>query len=231
MAPGSGAGGAKITVWFGLKCLPCLSILAPNFKLWLECFHCHSTALKFGTQVFAELFCRANPALPLRSHWPVYFIPNGASDPLQTELLNFHSGGIKRWRGAGFRILHSYYFSRYKTCTKKKKDKIEDTVSRIWNIFYQQMYLWAVFLKVGFTENWAALVFCKLYNCLWSISSSGIKEDTPERCSEGRRSSFIYITRSFNPKHRIFFFSLHKMWSCSEDLRTNFTALCMERVL
>ena len=39
--------------------------LAPSFKLWLESFHCPSTALEFGTQVLAELFRRTNPVLPL----------------------------------------------------------------------------------------------------------------------------------------------------------------------
>ena len=30
--------------------------LAPNFNLWPESFHCPSTALEFGTQVFFCLF-------------------------------------------------------------------------------------------------------------------------------------------------------------------------------
>ena len=54
----------------------------------------------------------------------------------------------------------------------EKKDKIEDLVFKILNRFYKQTYLWVFSLDLELTEKWAALVFCKLYNYIHSISNS-----------------------------------------------------------
>lgn len=115
--------------------------LAPNFKLWLESFHCHSTALEFGTQMFAELFCRVNPALSLRSNRPVYFIPQWCfvlSQPhfrlsclnsIQGETFLSFKGEMEEGGDGAEGFCRVTIFKVTKLVTEKK-DKIQDLVPR-----------------------------------------------------------------------------------------------------
>lgn len=115
--------------------------LAPNFKLWLESFHCHSTALEFGNQIFAELFRRVNPVLSLRSNRPVYFIPKWCfmlSQPhfrlsclisIQRETFLLFKGKMEEGGGGAEGICGVIIFKVTKLVTEKK-DKIQDLVPR-----------------------------------------------------------------------------------------------------
>lgn len=156
--------------------------LAPNFKLWLESFHCPSTALEFGTQVLAELFCRKIQFCLYELTGQFTSSQNGTSELSQTqfrlsclisiqeEILFLSKVGMERGDGArGFCIV--VVFKDTKLVMKKKKDKIEDPVFNILSRFYKQMYLWVFFLEVELTEKWGTLVFCKLYNYICGISS------------------------------------------------------------
>ena len=90
---------------------------------------------------------------------------------IQEEILFLFKVGMDRGGdgAGGFCIVIIFKDTKF---VMEKKDKIEDLVFKILNRFCKQMYLWVFFLQLELTEKWAALVFCKLYNYIHSISNS-----------------------------------------------------------